>query len=175
MHGVVRKILDASFELISNKPLGYIKAGDIIKKSDVSKGSFYRYFKDKYDCVSYAFVDKYFQCFYDKQLTFRQAFEEHAILIFNNISILKNISVDDSFLLAFSAIHDEYRKVLRRHILNDLNIRDENTNRAISYLSRTLAVTLYLYANDKIVHDDAIYLVKHFEEIVPNCLKQYIL
>ena len=175
MHSVVRKILDASFELISVKPLGYIKAGDIIKKADISKGSFYRYFKDKYDCVSYAFVEVYFKCFYDNELTFKEAFLKHAVLILDNISILKNISIDDSFLLAFSAINDEYRKVLRRHIFNETNMRDENIIRAINYLSRTLSVTLYLYANDKINHDEATYLVKYFEEIVPNCLKQYIL
>ena len=175
MPDVIRKILDASFELISVKPLGHIKAGDIIKKADVSKGSFYRYFKDKYDCVSASFIDAYYKSFYDDSLSFRQAFEKHAALLVQNILVLKNVSVNDSFLLAFSAINDEYRKVLRNHIYNETNKHDENIVRAINYLSRTLSVTLYLYANDKISQEEATYLVKHFEEVVPNCLKQYIL
>lgn len=175
MQDVIRKILDASFSLISVKPLGMIKAGDIIKEAGVSKGSFYHYFKDKYDCVSAAFIDAYFKGFYQENATFRQALIEQGKLLWSNHLVLKNVSVNDSFLLAFSAINDEYRKILRNHILNEQNKNDEIVIKAINYLSRTLSVTLYLWANDKISLEEARFLTLHFEDIVPACLKQYIL
>ena len=42
-------ILSSSFELFSTKGFSKTSVEDIVKKADVAKGTFYLYFKDKFD------------------------------------------------------------------------------------------------------------------------------
>lgn len=173
MHDVYNHILDSAFGLISTKPLNQIKVWDIVRASGVSKGTFYRYFKDKYDCISCSYVNVFFKPLEDNTMTFLQAFQKHADEIYQNKQTLKNIAQNDSFLLAFSDINDAYKRHFQKLlILKDSSLIDDSScMKSINYFARTCAVTLYLYGNDKISNSEMRFFVDNLNDIVPNCLK----
>lgn len=167
-------ILNVAFELISARPLSQIKASDIIKASKVSKGTFYRYFKDKYDCISTSYVEVFLKPFDDRNLSFFKAFNVHAEEILKSKQTLKNIAQNDNFLLAFSDINDGYRRYFMKILVEkDPTLIDDLTCiKAINYFCRTCAVTLYLYGNDKISNDEILFFVENIEDVVPSRLKE---
>lgn len=173
MHESYQHILDAAFSLISAKPLSQIKVSDIIEISKVSKGTFYRYFKDKYDCISSSYVDVFFKQLSRTDITFNQAFKNHADEIHNHKQILKNIAQNDSFLLAFSDINDAYRRYFKMILIekDPSLMEDSKCMKAVNYFARTCAVTLYLYGNDKISNEEILFFIDNLDDVVPNVLK----
>lgn len=53
-----RKLLDVSFELFKEKGFKDTTIQDIVDRADVAKGTFYLYFKDKYDLQDYLITKK---------------------------------------------------------------------------------------------------------------------
>ena len=51
-------IIQATHDLILEKPLGQISVQMIIDRAEVSRGTFYKFFRDKYDAAS-AYLNKY--------------------------------------------------------------------------------------------------------------------
>jgi AcrR family transcriptional regulator len=58
-----RKILDVSFDLFKEKGFKDTTIQDIVDKAGIAKGTFYLYFKDKYDLQDYIIVKKSEQLF----------------------------------------------------------------------------------------------------------------
>lgn len=60
-----RKILDVSFDLFKEKGFKETTIQDIVDKAGIAKGTFYLYFKDKYDLQEYLITKKSEQLFKD--------------------------------------------------------------------------------------------------------------
>ena len=52
------KLLETSFKLFTKKGINNTSVDDITKEAGVAKGTFYLYFKDKYDLQDYLIVKK---------------------------------------------------------------------------------------------------------------------
>ena len=176
MHKMYYHILECAFELISLRPLSDIKVSDIIEKANVSKGSFYRYFKDKFDCISSSYVNNFFKAFEQGDKSLEEAFFVHAKEIQKDKQILKNIAQSDLFLLSFSDINDAYRRYFKKILItkNPTIIENNDTLKAINYFCRTCAITLYLYGNDKISNDEFDFFVSNLSEVMPHCLSGFL-
>lgn len=63
-------LLDAAFSLFTSKGINKTSISDIVEQSGVAKGTFYLYFKDKYDIRNKLIAHKASQIFYaaDKEL-----------------------------------------------------------------------------------------------------------
>ncbi len=48
-----KKIIDNSVKEFSDNPFSEVSINKIIKKTEISRGSFYTYFEDKYDLLIY--------------------------------------------------------------------------------------------------------------------------
>lgn len=53
-----RKMLDSAYELFEKRGTHFVSIDDIVKSAGVAKGTFYLYFKDKYDLISKLIIDK---------------------------------------------------------------------------------------------------------------------
>ena len=60
-----RKIIDVSFDLFKEKGFKETTIQDIVDKAGIAKGTFYLYFKDKYDLQEYLITKKSEQLFKD--------------------------------------------------------------------------------------------------------------
>ena len=97
-------ILDAAFLLFTTKGLTKTSVADITAAAGVAKGTFYLYFKDKYDLRDKLIVHKsneIFQCAEEETKSREMAdLEEHIIAMIDNIL---NQFVEDTTLLNFIA------------------------------------------------------------------------
>lgn len=59
------KLLDSAFELFTEKGVKKTSIQEIVDKAGVAKGTFYLYFKDKYDVQDYLIIKKSKQLFND--------------------------------------------------------------------------------------------------------------
>lgn len=59
------KLLDSAFALFTEKGVKKTSVQEIVDKAGVAKGTFYLYFKDKYDVQDYLIAKKSKQLFYD--------------------------------------------------------------------------------------------------------------
>ncbi len=59
----MENLLNASFELFTSKGLNKTSISDIVEKAEVAKGTFYLYFKDKYDIRNRLIAHKSSQLF----------------------------------------------------------------------------------------------------------------
>ena len=59
----MENLLNTSFELFTSKGLNKTSISDIVEKAGVAKGTFYLYFKDKYDLRTIITVHKAEQVF----------------------------------------------------------------------------------------------------------------
>ena len=97
-------ILDAAFLLFTTKGLTKTSVADITSAAGVAKGTFYLYFKDKYDLRDKLIVDKSNELFQraEEETKSREMadLEEHIIAMIDNIL---NQFVEDTTLLNFIA------------------------------------------------------------------------
>ena len=52
-----RIIRDAAFKEFARVPIDKVSINQIIKEADISRGSFYTYFEDKWDLLGYIFEE----------------------------------------------------------------------------------------------------------------------
>ncbi|KRL53668.1 TetR/AcrR family transcriptional regulator [Furfurilactobacillus rossiae] len=52
-----RQIFNSVYEFMQNRPINELTVDDILNASGVSRGSFYKYFADKYDVINSYFAD----------------------------------------------------------------------------------------------------------------------
>lgn len=57
-------LLNAAFSLFTSQGVYRTSISDIAKKADIAKGTFYRYFSDKYDIRDQLIISKATQLFY---------------------------------------------------------------------------------------------------------------
>lgn len=97
-------ILDAAFLLFTTKGLTKTSVADITSAAGVAKGTFYLYFKDKYDLRDKLIVHKSNEIFQraEEEIKSREMadLEEHIIAMIDNIL---NQFVEDTTLLNFIA------------------------------------------------------------------------
>lgn len=95
-------LLEAAFRLFTSKGTQKTSISDIVANAGVAKGTFYLYFKDKYDIRNKLIAHKSSEVFRKADLALRQTnicmFEERVIFIIDNII---NQFVADKTLLAF--------------------------------------------------------------------------
>ncbi|MGN1162166.1 MAG: TetR family transcriptional regulator [Candidatus Fimenecus sp.] len=53
-----QKLISAAFDLFENNGISAVSIDDIVKKAGVAKGTFYLYFKDKFDLISKLILKK---------------------------------------------------------------------------------------------------------------------
>lgn len=131
-------LLNTAFELFTSKGIHNTSISDIVEKAGVAKGTFYLYFKDKYDIKQKLIAHKSGQLFDTAMEQLNQhteivSLEEKIIFIINNIidALTENktllIFIDKDLGMGFyhSAIHSEtslgdqfhqvYKSILEKH------------------------------------------------------------
>lgn len=97
-----RKILESSFLLFTEKGFKNTSIQEIVDKADVAKGTFYLYFKDKYDVQEYLITEKSKKLFQDAILDVNKKnitdFADRFIAI---IDYIINQFIEDKSLLKF--------------------------------------------------------------------------
>lgn len=84
-----KRLLESAFELFLDKSVNSTAVDDVVKGAGVAKGTFYLYFKDKYDLLNQlvahksgsAFIKAYEAAFADEEADF----EDKMLLLVNNI------------------------------------------------------------------------------------------
>lgn len=83
------KLLDSAFKLFTEKGVKNTSIQEIVDKAGVAKGTFYLYFKDKYDVQDYLIVKKSKQLFHEALNKLEQQnindYKEQVIFIINYI------------------------------------------------------------------------------------------
>lgn len=97
-------IVDSAFSLFIEKGLNDTSIADIMEKAKLAKGTFYLYFKDKYEVRDYLIRKKASQIFEKAQLALHeekiQGFEEKVIFLVDNVLNQLN---DNKVVLRFIA------------------------------------------------------------------------
>jgi probable dihydroxyacetone kinase regulator len=77
-----KALAEAIKELMTDKPFSKISVGDICKKCDMNRNSFYYHFKDKYDLVNWIFYHEFFGTVGVKQYDDSRAFFDDMCVYF---------------------------------------------------------------------------------------------
>lgn len=97
-------LFNTAFELFTTKGLAKTTISDIVEKAGVAKGTFYLYFKDKYDIRNKLVSHKTGQLFYDAHEALKETsltdFEDQLTFIIDHI--LDCLEQDPSLLLFIS-------------------------------------------------------------------------
>lgn len=95
-------LLESAFSLFTSKGINKTSISDIVEKSGVAKGTFYLYFKDKYDIRNMLIAHKASQLFHKADIELQKA---HILDIFDEIIFLTdniiNQLCEDKSLLNF--------------------------------------------------------------------------
>ncbi len=85
----MENLLNTSFELFTSKGINKTSISDIVEKAGVAKGTFYLYFKDKYDIRNRLIAHKSSQLFMQAYSALAEAeitnFEERIIFLVNHV------------------------------------------------------------------------------------------
>ena len=119
-------LLNTSFELFTSKGLNKTSISDIVEKAGVAKGTFYLYFKDKYDIRNKLIAHKSSQLFMQAY----DAMEKEGIVVFEDrIVFIINYVLDElsknKGLLAF-IYKDLSWAVFKRALTNPMSEGDLN-------------------------------------------------
>lgn len=106
-----KNLYDAALELFLTKGIHDTVIDDIVKKAGVAKGTFYLYFKDKYDIIDRLILDKSF-------IIIKQAVNE-----IEKIKSERDLSFDDTIIYFVEYIIDYFKedKKLLRLIYKNLS------------------------------------------------------
>ncbi len=85
----MESLLNASFELFTSQGINKTSISDIVNKAEVAKGTFYLYFKDKYDIRNRLIAHKSSQLFMQAYSTLEESgitvFEDRIIFIMDYV------------------------------------------------------------------------------------------
>ena len=62
------KLLKSAYKLFTEKGINATSIQDIVDDANVAKGTFYLYFKDKYDLQNKLIIKKLFEFFFDTKI-----------------------------------------------------------------------------------------------------------
>lgn len=92
------KLLDAAFKLFSEKGINNTSIQDIVDEAGVAKGTFYLYFKDKYDLHEVLTIKKSYELFQNATNELNKNvltnFEDQFIFIIDNVINQLNKNID---------------------------------------------------------------------------------
>ncbi len=186
----MENLLNTSFELFTSKGINKTSISDIVEKAGVAKGTFYLYFKDKYDIRNRLIAHKSSQLFMQAADALEKAgiqdFEDKIIFIMDYV--LDELSANKG-LLAF-IYKDLSWAVFKRALTTPMTDSDidfsEVYNRMIEdadYKLRDPEVMLFLIIEligstgySSIMYDDPVSLrdlKPHLEETVRMIIRQY--
>ncbi len=97
-------LLDAAFSLFTSKGITKTSISDIVEKSGVAKGTFYLYFKDKYDIKNMLIAHKASQLFQNAENDLQKENLSDLVdeIIFIADNIINQFCADKSLLLFIS-------------------------------------------------------------------------
>ena len=124
----MENLLNASFELFTSQGINKTTIQDIVNKAEVAKGTFYLYFKDKYDIRNRLIAHKSSQLFMQAYNAVNESaiteFEDRIIFIMNHV--LDELAANKG-LLSF-IYKDLSWAVFKRALTNPLNDDDVDFN-----------------------------------------------
>ncbi len=186
----MENLLNTSFELFTSKGINKTSISDIVEKAGVAKGTFYLYFKDKYDIRNRLIAHKSSQLFMQAAQALEKAgiedFEDKIIFIMDYV--LDELAANKG-LLAF-IYKDLSWAVFKRALTTPMTESDidfvEVYNRMIEdadYKLRDPEVMLFLIIEligstgySSIMYDDPVSLTDlkpHLEQTVRKIIQQY--
>lgn len=98
-------LLDSAFSLFISKGINKTSISDIVQQSGVAKGTFYLYFKDKYDIRNMLIAHKASQLFHNADMALNDATDIKDVydeIIFIADNIINQLCEDKSLLLFIS-------------------------------------------------------------------------
>lgn len=102
-------LLSAAFSLFTSQGVYATSISDIVKKADIAKGTFYRYFKDKYDIRDQLIISKATQLFYhaaqemkEKGMEDSDSFTLEDGIIFIADTVINDLDADKRLLVFIS-------------------------------------------------------------------------
>ena len=124
----MENLLNASFELFTSQGINKTTIQDIVNKAEVAKGTFYLYFKDKYDIRNRLIAHKSSQLFMQAYNAVNESgiteFEDRIIFIMNHV--LDELAANKGLL---SCIYKDLSwAVFKRALTNPLNDDDVDFN-----------------------------------------------
>lgn len=188
----MESLLNTSFELFTSKGLNKTSISDIVEKAGVAKGTFYLYFKDKYDIRNRLIAHKSSQLFMQAYNKMDKAgivaFEDKIIFIMNyvldelaaNKGLLAFIYKDLSWAVFKKALTTpvssddlDFGEIYRQMIAESgLNLKDPEV--MLFLIIELVGSTGYssIMYNDPVSLND---LKPHLEATVKSIIKQYSL
>ncbi|MBP3869403.1 MAG: TetR/AcrR family transcriptional regulator [Faecalicoccus sp.] len=120
------QLLDSAFELFSSEDIQNVSISDIVKQAGIAKGTFYLYFKDKYDLQKALIKRESRRVFEEAHQIYLENdirdFEDGVIFLINQVLIiLENNSIILRFIhksLSWGVFDSELKDVLRDDSFN---------------------------------------------------------
>ena len=145
------QLLDSAFELFSSQDIQNVSISDIVKQAGIAKGTFYLYFKDKYDLQkalikreSRRVFEEAYQIYLENDI---RDFEDGVIFLINQVLIiLENNSIILRFIhksLSWGVFDSELKDVLRDDSFNLVELFKEDIERS-SYHFDNPEITLFI-------------------------------
>ncbi len=188
----LEKLLNASFELFTSQGINKTSISDIVNKAEVAKGTFYLYFKDKYDIRNRLIAHKSSQLFMQAYTALAQAgiegFEDRIIFIMDYV--LDELDANKG-LLAF-IYKDLSWAVFKRALTTPVSSDDVDFGAVYKHMIEESdvelldpEVMLFLIIElvgsagySSIMYNDPVSLADlkpHLEQTVRSIIKQYII
>ncbi len=186
----IEKLLDASFELFTQQGINKTSISDIVEKAEVAKGTFYLYFKDKYDIKNKLIAHKTNQLFVRAYEALNETdiemFEDKIIFIMNYV--LDELNKNKGLVMF---VHKDlswavFRKALESPIENSgVNFKEvyEEMLEKSKVKYKDSAIMLFLIIEivgacgySAIIYEDPVPFEKlknHLENSVRSIMKQY--
>lgn len=149
------KIFNAAFELFSQKGINKTAIDDIVNKAGVAKGTFYLYFKDKYDIFDKIIIKKSSDILEEaiissKKTEFKDFIEEtiyisdYIIEYFkNNKLLLKLMGKNISFGLFRKAVENDDSPIIKSAVKH-FNEKAKESNLDTEDITKTLFIIMEL-------------------------------
>lgn len=186
----IERLLDASFELFTQQGINKTSISDIVEKAEVAKGTFYLYFKDKYDIknklIAYKTNQLFVRAYEALNETDIEMFEDKIIFIMNYV--LDELNKNKGLVMF---IHKDlswavFRRALESPIENSgVNFKEvyEEMLEKSKVKYKDPAIMLFLIIEivgacgySAIIYEDPVpfeELKSHLENSVRNIMKQY--
>lgn len=186
----LEKLLNTSFELFTSQGLAKTTISDIVEKAGVAKGTFYLYFKDKYDIRNRLIAHKSSQLFMQAYESMEQkgvkGFEERLIYMMDHVldelaankGLLAFIYKDLSWAVFKKALTTpmtnddvDFGKVYR-HMIDEAELKFSEPEVMLFLIIELVGSTGY----SSIMYDDPISLKElkpHLEKSVRNIIAQF--
>lgn len=186
----MENLLNASFELFTSQGINKTSISDIVNKAEVAKGTFYLYFKDKYDIrnrlISHKSSQLFMQAYEALNMADVENFEDRLIFIMDyvldeleaNKGLLSFIYKDLSWAVFKRALttpvseDDIDFNVVYQRMINESNVKLRDPEVMLFLIVELVGSTGYssIMFNDPVSLED---LKPHLEETVRGIIRQH--